>query len=108
MNPGLLDRKIQIHRNKPTKNDFGEPEDCWEIHLTRRARKMEKAGREYFTNGREISKHAVIFRIHYTEDIETSDRVRYCEKDHDIEDILEIGRREWTDVVCTLRRNSNC
>ena len=105
MNPGLLDRKIQILRNKPTENDLGEEVDCWEVRHTRRARKMEKAGREYVSNAREIGKQAVVFRIHYTEDIQTDDRVYYYEKYYDIEDFMEIGRREWTDVICTLRRN---
>ena len=97
----LLDKKIQILRKKPTENALGEMEDCWEIHLAPRARKMEKSGRK-------ISKHAVIFRIRYTEDIETGDRVRYCEKDHDIEGIIEIESHELMDIVCAPRPNGNC
>ena len=107
MNPGLLDRKIQIRRNKPSENDLGELEDSWEIYLERRARKMEKAGREYVSNAREIGKRVVVFRTHYTEDIKTSDRVFYYKKYYDVEDVLEIGRRDWTDIVCVLR-SDNC
>lgn len=127
MNPGLLDRKIIILRQaaglflvdesenfltdsagarlitESRKDRFGAELDNWITWKTRRARKIENAGRETQQNARELGRQGVIFRIRYTPGITLEDRVLFDDLNYDIDNIIEIGRRMYHDLECILR-----
>jgi head-tail adaptor len=132
MNPGTLDRSIQIQRqadglflvdslgNYITDSEgekitttsrrgrFGAEQDAWGLWHTRRARRLQKSGSESSENGREIGRQVVIFRIRYTAGIMLTDRVFELADQlaYDIIDIKEIGRRELQDLTCVLHSNA--
>lgn len=130
MNPGTLDRKIQIQRQAPglpvvdslgapmldslgnamytssRKSRFGEVLDSWGVWKTRMAAKKSTSGSERSDNGREIGRQSVRFRIRYTAGLTLEDRVLHDSLAYDILDIDEIERRKLQDVHCVLHSNS--
>lgn len=129
MNPGTLDRKVLIQRqadglplvtpagafltdaagNKLTTNSrkarMGAKVDVWGLWKTRRARRISKSGDEGTSNGREVGRSVVVYRIRYTRGIKLTDRLIEDGLAYDIVDIQEVGRRLLQDLVCVLHSN---
>lgn len=107
MNPGTLDRKIQIQRKTISAGRFGGELDTWTLWKTRMAAKKETpAGSdESSNNGREIGRQAVRFRIRYTAGLKLTDRIQHDGLAYDIVNVIEIERRKMQDVHCVLHSN---
>lgn len=130
MNPGRLNRKIQLQRQAAglfmvtatgvymtttdgtrmtTGNrvdDLGQPRDAWGLWKTRRARRIESKGGEKEANARIAGVDAVTFRIRYTEGLKVSDRLVDVTdgQAYDIQSYAGERRQGWMDVYC-LRRH---
>lgn len=130
MNPGTLDRKIQIQRQLDglpmvtadgtimttadgeqmitgsRKGRFGAELSAWGLWHERMASKKSKSGSEEVEAGREIGRQVVRFRMRYTAGLALTDRIVCDELAYDIIDVEEIGRRILQDVHCVLHSNT--
>lgn len=110
-----LNRKIDIERNTPTRDSFGESVDSWSKIATRRSAVYRplSAG-ERFTAVQYIASQQVEFRIRWSEnlaDVNPLDRVIYpasggSPADSDIYDIIEVselGVREALRIIGVRR-----
>jgi head-tail adaptor len=132
MNPGKLDKKIQIQRQaaglymvtatgeymttadgermttSTRQNARGQEVDVWGLWKTRYARRIENTGKEASPNSREHSTAAVKFQIRYTAGLSAADRVVDVTSGiaYDLEDWTEpdYSRRQWLILHCTRRR----
>lgn len=131
MNPGTLDRTIQIQReldglpmvtatgvvmttadgtimvtgsNRDAR--FGEVISNWGLWKTRRANRKALRGSEDTESGREVGRQVVRFRIRYTAGITLMDRIVEDGHAYDIVNIIEVGRRELHDLECVLISNT--
>lgn len=126
MNPGTLDRKIQIQRlleglplvtatgelittatgvqiiTGDNQDDLGQEVEAWGLWKYAWARKIEAKGSETLANQRESGQQPVVFRVRYRSDILTSDRIVCDGRAYDIESQVEIGRRAMLDLFCTV------
>lgn len=107
MNPGTLDRKIQIQRSTAATGRFGADSESWTLWKTRMARRIEKPGSERSDNARERTAGSITFRIRYTPGIETTDRLVDIADNglaYDIEDYTGDPRQGWMEIHCTRHR----
>ena len=125
MNPGTLDRKIQIQRlldglpmvtatgevmttadgrvmiTGENQDALGQEIEAWGLWKSAWARKIEARGSERESNQRESGQQPVTFRVRYRSDILVADRI-VCEgRAYDIKGKAEIGRRAMLDLFCT-------
>ena len=130
MNPGLLKHLILIQRQAPglfltdtdgnrlttpggdeittssRKGRFGAELDAWGLLGKRRASRKDLAGDEDTSNGREIGRQRVRFRMRYVPGLKFTDRVLSDGHPHDIVGIVELERRRWHEVICVLHANT--
>lgn len=130
MNPGTLDRKIQIQRQAPglflvtasgeylltaagermttssRKGRFGAELDAWGLWKTRMAARIKSKGREREANARERATASVTFRLRYTAGLSAADRLVDTRdgQAYDIEDWDGDGRQGWMEIYCTRHR----
>lgn len=106
MNPGTLDRKIQLQRATETAGRFGETEFTWTVLHIRWAKRIEKSGRETEANARERTEGAVTFRTRFTAPLATSDRLVDVTdgQAYDIADFSGDRRQGWMEIYCTRHR----
>ena len=130
MNPGTLDRKIQLQRQadglwlvdnagnyvvdntgarlrtNTRKGRFGAELDAWGLWTTRFARRIEKPGQENGENGRERTAGLVVFKLRYTAGLLSSDRLVDTSdgQAYDIEDFIGDLRQGWMEIRCTRYR----
>lgn len=130
MNPGILNRKLQIQRQASglymvtatgvfmvtasgkrmmtsnRKGRFGAELDAWGLWKTRMGRRVESKGIEQTNNGRESNSGLVVFRIRFTRGLKTTDRLVDLRDGqvYDIIDFLGEEREGWLEIYCTRHR----
>lgn len=130
MNPGRLNRKIQIQRQAPglymvtatgeymttaagdrmttasRQDALGQEVDVWGLWKTRWARRLLAKGKESSGNVRERSEASVPFRLRWTDGLSSSDRLVDLTdgQAYDIEDWDGDRHEGWMDIYCTQRR----
>lgn len=85
---------------------FGERRSSWGVHCKRRAKRMERQGRESQAGDRERSASQVVFRMRFVRDLKVSDRLVDLSdggQAYDIQDVIEVARGRWQDVICIRR-----
>jgi SPP1 family predicted phage head-tail adaptor len=129
MNPGTLDRRIEIQRQQAgtiltaadgsplrtasgealvgaARQRFREPVFSWVALYAAWARMLTRTGGESTDNSREVGRGTVAFRMRYRSDVTIADRIIYNGQAYDITNITEIGRRAMMDVDCTIHTNT--
>lgn len=106
MNPGILNRKIQIQRKVPDRNALGQELYVWELYKTRMAKRLKNKGKKEESNDREHSEAAVAFRLRWTSGLLSSDRLVDLSdgQAYDIQDWDGEQREGWMEIYCVRRR----
>lgn len=130
MNPGTLDRKLQLQRQADglfmvtatgeymttaagermttgsRKGRFGAELDAWGLWKSRMGKRLEKRGSETSGNARERTAGQVTFRIRYTAGLRSADRLVDVTdgQAYDIEEFLGDPRQGWMEIICTRYR----
>lgn len=106
MNPGILDRKIQLQRSSSSAGRFGDPTETWAHWKHRMAKRVEQSGKERSDNARERTQGAVTFRIRHTPGLKVTDRLVDTAdgQAYDIEDFTGDPRQGYMEIHCTRHR----
>ena len=103
MRAGKLDRRITIQGKSITQSDSGDEVVTWGNVATVWAEKIEIDGAERFA-AKQIVGHAVrTFRFRWSDIvavITTEHRLVFDDREYDITDVREVGRREGIEVDC--------
>lgn len=98
MNPGRMDRKIELQRATVTRNGIGDTVKLWATYATVPASlKVQPAGERVNGDKREGDNKAM-FTIRYISGVLTSDRLLYEAVNYDIINVREVGRRHLLEV----------
>ena len=101
MRAGKLDRRITIRRYTTTRNDFGEDIRAWSDVATVWAQQRPNRGAERFAAQQIVGSRVLTFHIRYRADLTTADRIYYNDREYNIVDVREIGRRVVTEFDAT-------
>lgn len=106
MRAGRRDRRITIQRKVISHDDYGAEVVTWSAVATVWAEKIEARGQERFNAQQFVGKSAKSFRFLWSAAVAvvtTEHRILFDDREHDIHDVREIGRREGIEVDCTVR-----
>jgi SPP1 family predicted phage head-tail adaptor len=106
MRAGPLDRRITIQGKVVTHNEYGEEIVTWSTVATVWAQKIENRGQERFAAQQFVGKSAKTFKIRWSTAVAavtTEHRVTFDGRQHDIQDVRELGRREGIEIDVTVR-----
>lgn len=93
-----LDRRILIERRTASTDEFGGPTETFAPLATVWAAVKEADGREFLASGSQIvAEQKAVFTIRFRM-IETTDRVVYGGRIHDIQSTREIARRAALEI----------
>jgi len=99
-----MDRVIQIQRNTPSQDAYGEEVASWVTVATVWAERRDLRGAEQFAALQEQAEISTIYRTRWQSGITPEDRViDEMSRQYDIVAALEIGRREGLDLYVTAR-----
>lgn len=99
-----LDRQIQLKHEiagSPATDAYGQSLATWTAFATVYAAVTQQSGREFMQAPGLESERKVIFRIRWRSDVVITNRVAYGGRDHDINEVREIGRKQWLDLFTT-------
>ena len=99
MRAGVLDRRITIEVNNEVQDEFGGLTPLWAPFATVWARVAPVTGKETFLSDQVTASADTLFRIRYLVGLDTKMRIVYNEKNYNIKNILEIGRREGFNIL---------
>ena len=99
MRAGVLDRRITIERNNEVQDEFGGLTSVWTTFAAVWARVAPVTGKETFLSDQVTASADTLFRIRYLVGLDTKMRIVYNEKNYNIKNILEIGRREGFNIL---------
>ena len=102
MNPGDLDRRIVIKRQTTTTQNNGERKVSLEAYATRWASVKYKNGKEGEEADEITSVQDVIFTVRHDANIDTTYVVSYNSKDHDIQSVNPMGRKDFLQLYTRL------
>ena len=97
---GQLDRLITIEQPTETTSATGGRTETWAEFAQAWAGKRDLSGREFFQAQAVQSEIGTAFRIRWRSAITTKMRINDGGDLYDIEAIVEVGRREWIDLMC--------
>jgi SPP1 family predicted phage head-tail adaptor len=102
---GQLDRKIEIQRYAPNRDETsGEIVPGWATLYTVWASKKQQSGREAIRAEQLVASQTVVFTIRY-KDVQPKDRVLFEGRYYDIKSINELGRKEGLELITEGKDN---
>jgi SPP1 family predicted phage head-tail adaptor len=105
MRAGKLDRLITIERQNETVAPSGAVSSTWTpIGQPVRAEIVNQSATEFLAGHGEAERGTVIFRIRFLAGITTADRIIFNGMAHDLEEIVEIGRRRGLELRAVSTR----
>lgn len=106
VNPGELDKKIQIIKKEETQNENGLPILTDKVVRTCFAKYSNVSGTEILKAGTEFSSAKMRFLVRYSPiEIDTDMFVRYAGKDYNIEYINPYGdSKEYLEIWVSLQQ----
>lgn len=93
MRAGDLDRRITIENIVIGQSPSGEPIETWTPVATVWAEVQQQSGREFFATAQTVSERRVVFKLRWLAGITVLHRVIYDAREHNIQEVREIGRR---------------
>lgn len=94
MNPGILDRVIEIQSYAVTRGAMGGETKAWSTFHSCRAKMTDNKGVEKVVADKETAISDTMFKIRYKQGIDTTMRVVYESENYEIKSINRIGRKE--------------
>lgn len=101
MQPGQLDRQIEIHAPTTSVDAIGQETVSWSLWAKPWAQYETSTGDETFDAAQRTAEQKGTFRIRYRPGVTPKMRVVYDTQIYDILDVAEPNRREW--LVLTVR-----
>lgn len=101
MRAGDMDRRITIQERHETESPSGAPIITWEDVATVWAEVQQQGGREFFAAVQVVSERRVVFRLRWLDGITVLHRVIYEDREHDIAEVRELGRRAGLELHTT-------
>jgi SPP1 family predicted phage head-tail adaptor len=95
---GKLDRQITIQRQTETVAPSGAVSKAWAEIATVRAEIVQQSADEYLSGYGEAEQGNLVFRIRYLAGLSTNDRVIYDGTAHDIDQLVELGRKRGLEL----------
>lgn len=91
-----MDRRIELrHRSLATQDANGENVPSWdEAYAEVWAKKEEISGREFYAAEQRQAENTVRFTIRYRSDVLATDRLTCEDRDYEVVQFSEVGRRE--------------
>ena len=102
-NPAKMDRRITLQVKTTTQNDYGEPIVTWTTYARIWAEKKDMKGLEKFIAQQVRAEIDTRFVIRYRDDVSLTDRLTFESRDYDIQQVIEIGRRESLEIIAKAR-----
>jgi len=105
MNPKLMDRRVIIlNPDVETENALGALVKTTQEVATVWASVVPLRGREYFEAQKIRSELSYRVTMRYRDDVTPAMTIRYKAKDLEINSVIEIGREEGLEIMCTEKR----
>lgn len=99
MKAGALDRRVTIERYSVIQNAYGEEIESWSPLATVSAQVIQQSGREFLAADALHASVRVLFRLRWIEGVRETDRVIYGDRQYDIQEVRELGRREGLELM---------
>jgi SPP1 family predicted phage head-tail adaptor len=103
MQAGRFDRRIVIEQKTDARDGFGDPVPTWSKFDDVAARKIPQRGTEQPKADAETAEREVVLEIRYLPGLDETMRIQFEGFAFDIEEILEIGRREGQRIRAVAR-----
>lgn len=104
MRTGRMDRVVTLRGKTTAPNDYGEEVATWSDIATVWAERLELRGDERWNAQQVVAKIACKYRIRYRTDVDAIDILVDSDgREYDIQAVLEIGRREGLELICSAR-----
>lgn len=106
MRAGSLDRRIVIEEKVETQSSSGHPVESWRVVSPIWAGIRYDRGSERFNAPQYVGRSVVTFRVRWssiTKGITVEHRISYEDRQYDILDIRELGRREGIEIDASVR-----
>ena len=108
MRSGRLDRLITIKSKSIITNSFGEEVIVWVTTASDVwAERLELSGSERFTAQQTVPNMSCKYRIRYRRNITPLNILIEGGNEYDIQAVLEIGRKEGLELICSTRDHNN-
>lgn len=101
MRAGDMDRRILIQSYSYETDEYGGTIDTWTDVAEVWANVTQQSGREFFGAGTIQSERKVVFRLRWLDGITVLHRIVYDGRDHDIQEVRELGRKEGLELHTT-------
>jgi SPP1 family predicted phage head-tail adaptor len=98
---GRLDRRVRIEQRAVTRGADGSEVIAWSLLAEVWAQVLPLRGQERYGAGAEQPERDARIRIRWISGISAGMRVQYEGRVWDIQAVLEIGRREGIDLLCS-------
>lgn len=99
IDPGSFDRRVTIEQNTPTRNETGAEVDSWSTFAEPWAKKLYKAGKEFFSGQQLQAEEQVMYQMRYITGVKREMRIVDSGVVYDILNIPERGRRRYLEIT---------
>ncbi len=103
MQPGRMDRRVKILRRALTRNEHGEQVETFTETAEVWAERRDVTGREFFAGATTTAENSARFMLRWRSDLLATDRLSCDDKEYDIVQIAELGRRDGLEVIAVAR-----
>lgn len=104
MRAGSLDRTISIERVDAAALDADRvPTSAWTAIAELPAQVVTADADEFLSGAGVESAETILFRIRWTNDVRTTDRIRYAGRAYGVLGLVEIGRRRGLEIRATTK-----
>jgi SPP1 family predicted phage head-tail adaptor len=101
MEAGRLDRRIQLEQRSVTRAADGSETVTWSLVADLWAQIVPLRGQERYGAGAEQPERDARVRIRWRSGVSAGMRIVHEERVWDIQAVLEVGRREGLDLLCS-------
>lgn len=101
---GKLDRRVRLESRSATRAADGSETVAWVLVATLWAQVVPLRGQERYGAGAEQAERDARIRIRWRAGVSAGMRVVYESRAWDVQAILEIGRRQGLDLLCTAQQ----
>lgn len=103
MNPGTMDRRVQIQNYTTTRDDWNTPIQTWSTLASVWASKQDRRSAEVVENDQMVNLNRTTWRIRYRSDVDTTMRIEYDSEHYYVVGVRELGRKEGLEITTERR-----
>ena len=97
---GKLDQRVTLQRRVFTQDAAGQEVIVWTDVATRWAQVQALRGREFFAAAQVQQEQSVKVRLRYLAGIDSTMRLVWQGRNHDITGVIPVGRNEMLEIMC--------